>query len=1268
MHNSWPSGKAPAFHGFLAGGGGMGALIRARDWAATPLGSPESWSEGLKTLIGVMLGSKQPMFIVWGPDRTLLYNDAYVEILARKHPAALGCDFLTVWQEIQADLLPIVEQAYAGEPVHMDDITLIMERRGYPEEAHFSFSYTPVRDQTGAVAGFFCPCTEITRQVMTERRQSFRIKLEEALRGLADPRAIMASAVASLGQHLGANRVGYSEVQADGETIICETCFASGVEPLLGTFKLSDFGPDSIARQRSGHIDVCDDVNADPQQIHSTWADIETRAFVSVPLVREGRMRASLYANFREVHHWSPEEVALIEDAAARTWAALERARAEEHLRQSEAQFRQMADAVPQIVWITDAEGRTEFFNRQWSNYTGIPYEPTNAAAIAETFIHPDDGRATMEAFDEARRVGGAFSVEHRIRSATGQYRWFLVRGEPYRDPGTGQIIRWFGASTDIHDRKVMEDALRESEERLRFFNHLAEATQTLTDATEIMASTARLVGQHLKVSLCAYADMDEDEDGFTIRGDWSAPGSSSIVGHYRLADFGRLAVTNLRAGVPLVINDNLHEIAPEEAATFQSIGIAATICMPLVKAGRLTALMAIHDRAARLWTEAELNFLREVTTRSWAHVERVAAVAELRQSEERYRTLFEAVDAGFCVVEMKFDGEGRAIDYRLAEINPAFERQTGLYGAAGKWVSEVVPGLERHWFDIYGRVALTGETVRFENHAEPFGRWYDVHAFQTGAPDEHRVAILFNDITERRNAADRLHELNATLEERVAARTAERNHLWTLAEDMLARADYEGRMSAVNPAWTKVLGWSEHELLTRPYGDIIHPEDLGVTVAALLSMGKTRQPTRFENRILTSGGEWKPIGWTVSPEPDGQNFIAVGRNLTDYRAREQQLIEAQEALRQAQKMEAMGQLTGGVAHDFNNLLTPIVGSLDMLQRRGLGGEREQRLIAGAMQSADRAKTLVQRLLAFARRQPLQPSAVDVGKLVEGMADLLASTTGPQIRIAVEIAENLPAAKADPNQLEMALLNLGVNARDAMPDGGTLRITATAEDVGPGHRSKLNPGAYVLLSVADSGVGMDEKTLARAVEPFFSTKGIGRGTGLGLSMVHGLASQLGGALTIQSRPGIGTNIELWLPPGTAPAEADPVLAAAAHAPEVRGTALLVDDEELVRMSTADMLADLGYEVVEAVSAEEALGLLNGGLSPELLVTDHLMPGMNGTELARLVQSDRPGIKVLIVSGYAETEGIAPDLPRLTKPFRNIELAASLAALTPTGMK
>ena len=377
---------------------------------------------------------------------------------------------------------------------------------------------------------------------------------------------------------------------------------------------------------------------------------------------------------------------------------------------------------------------------------------------------------------------------------------------------------------------------------------------------------------------------------------------------------------------------------------------------------------------------------------------------------------------------------------------------------------------------------------------------------------------------------------------------------------------------------------------------------------------------------------------------------------------RTSELLTSQEAIRQSQKMEAMGQLTGGVAHDFNNLLTPIIGSLDMLLRRGLGNDRERRLIDGALQSADRAKTLVQRLLAFARRQPLQAVAVDLGELVEGMASLIGSTVGPAIDVRVELDENLPLANADANQLEMAILNLGVNARDAMPNGGTLTITAARESVRGDHRSRLAQGHYVRLSITDTGTGMDETTLARATEPFFSTKGIGRGTGLGLSMVHGLAAQLGGGLTIVSEPGHGTVVELWLPVSLSPVVRDDETRAAPVPLTSRGCVLLVDDEELVRMSTADMLADLGYDVIEANSAEQALQFLDEGAGPDLVVTDHLMLGMSGAELALEMRARKPGLPILIVSGYAEVEGIAPDLPRLTKPFRCAELAQSLAGL------
>jgi PAS domain S-box-containing protein len=433
--------------------------------------------------------------------------------------------------------------------------------------------------------------------------------------------------------------------------------------------------------------------------------------------------------------------------------------------------------------------------------------------------------------------------------------------------------------------------------------------------------------------------------------------------------------------------------------------------------------------------------------------------------------------------------------------------------------------------------------------------------------------------------------------------------------------------------------------------------EDRAAVQAAFDAAEKTGQ-LDFEHRIRRANDgalRWLHVKGRTFYGANGPERIAG--IVVDITARRQ----ADDALRQSQKLEAMGQLTGGVAHDFNNLLTPIIGGLDMLQRRGLGGEREKRLIEGALQSADRAKTLVQRLLSFARRQPLQSVAVDVASLVTGMAGLIASATGPQIEVVVDLARDLPAAKADLNQLEMAILNLSVNARDAMTSGGTLRISATAETIEPGDRAALEPGRYIRLLVADTGAGMDEATLAKAIEPFFSTKGVGKGTGLGLSMVHGLAAQLGGALKISSQPGLGTDVAIWLPVNTggpSRPEEDRLTAG----PKLVGTALLVDDEALVRMSTADMLTELGFAVVEATSAEEALVAIDQGVHFDVLITDHLMPGMTGVELAGLVQRRRPGIPVLLVSGFAEPEGVRSSMPRLIKPFRQVELAARLIGL------
>jgi signal transduction histidine kinase/ActR/RegA family two-component response regulator len=377
----------------------------------------------------------------------------------------------------------------------------------------------------------------------------------------------------------------------------------------------------------------------------------------------------------------------------------------------------------------------------------------------------------------------------------------------------------------------------------------------------------------------------------------------------------------------------------------------------------------------------------------------------------------------------------------------------------------------------------------------------------------------------------------------------------------------------------------------------------------------------------------------------------------------EQRTAERQVALEQlheAQKLETLGQLTGGVAHDFNNLLTPIVGTLDLLQRKLAGQDtRTDRWIANALQSGERAKTLVQRLLGFARRQELSSTPVDVGALLDGMRDLVASSIGSTIELRLRCARDLPRALADPNQLELAILNLCVNARDAMPDGGLLTIAAESALIGPGSDAKLPPGEYLRLSIIDTGTGMDVATLGRAVEPFFSTKEIGRGTGLGLSMVHGLTAQLGGAFVLSSEPGRGTRADLYLPVTHDRADTD---RNAVQGPITAGpprTILVVDDEELVRKGTAEMLRALGHIAFEAEGGAEALMTLAAMPEIDTIVTDYKMPHMDGAELAGRIRAQRPDMPILLISGYTGAADRVADLPRLNKPFGLNELARAL---------
>ena len=703
--------------------------------------------------------------------------------------------------------------------------------------------------------------------------------------------------------------------------------------------------------------------------------------------------------------------------AAARERA--ERRLAEEELRLSEARYRTLFDAIPQgfcvIQMVFDEDGRPVDYiflemNSAFETQTGF----MDAVGKSIRELSPGNEESWFEIYGEIARTGLSRRFEQTAASLGRHYSVYAFR---MGDADQGQVAVLF---EDVRERVEQEARLRESEELYRLLDGLSQATSGVADADETLAITTRMVGEHLGLSNCAYADMDADGEHFTVRGDWAAPGSPSIVGRYRLSDFGTLAVQELTAGRPLIVNDNLAELAPHEAATFQSIGIAATICMPLIKEGRLVALMAVHDKVPHHWTPRELTTVREVTERSWAHIQRVRVEAELRN-------------------------------------------------------------------------------------------------------------------------------LNATLEQRVDERT-------------------------------------------------------------------------------------------------------------------ERLIAAEEALRQSQKMEAIGQLTGGLAHDFNNLLTAVTGGLELLQmrvRQQRFGELD-RYIDMAQSGAKRAAALTQRLLAFSRRQTLAPTPRNVDDLVAGMRDIIDRALGPAVDLKICRTDDLWTTMIDASQFESALLNLCINASDAMPEGGKLVIETgnVTFDDRVAASQHLDPGEYVSVCVTDTGSGIPNDIIEKVFDPFFTTKPLGQGTGLGLSMIYGFTRQSGGQVRIYSEVGNGTTVCLYFPRFAGDAAAAGTEAAPAELPRATGgeTVLLVEDEAPIRELVVDALAGAGYRVLEAADGRQGVEQLSAPGRIDLLITDVGLPGgLNGRQVADAGRSVRPGLATLFITGYAANAAVGAGqleegMEVLTKPF------------------
>lgn len=636
----------------------------------------------------------------------------------------------------------------------------------------------------------------------------------------------------------------------------------------------------------------------------------------------------------------------------------------------------------------------------------------------------------------------------------------------------------------------------------------------------------------------------------------------------------------------------------------------------------------------------------------------------DLREGEQRLQTALIAGRMGSW--EYHFDTG-------ILEATPHFKANFGRRPDEAfsyeNLVASILPEDQPHTQRALNDSARTGADYVVEYRVRwPDGslHWVDARArvlVDSAGLNASMVGVTSN-ITDRKNAETLREKLVLDLagerertQDALLGERALSGLLMTSVPAGIVAYDTDLRVTIWNPVMARLFGRPADEVLGLPLAEVIGDGQRASIEHRLQEALAGISGPIEEIELDTEASGQVVLESQHAPLRGGDGQVVGGaaffREMTDRR-------RAEEQLRQAQKMETIGQLTGGVAHDFNNLLAAVLGNLELLRKRLPDDPQLLRFVDGAMQGAQRGASLTSRLLAFARRQDLKPEPTDLARLLEGMKGLMERAIGPLVEIDLHIAPDLPPAKVDPNQLELAILNLAVNARDAMPDGG--RLTISLNQTNGVESDKSLKGAFLHLAVMDTGMGMDAETLRSAIEPFFSTKELGKGTGLGLSMVHGLAVQLGGALTLQSRTGQGTVAALWLPVSSAPVS-ETSEAASVYVEAPRSTILVVDDDALINMNTVDMVEDLGHTVIEAYSGKQALEILSNRGPVDLLITDFAMPGMTGVELANRARELYPTLPILLATGYAELpDGTTIDLPRLAKPYQQNDLAAHIAKL------
>ncbi|WP_427307592.1 response regulator [Cupriavidus sp. H39] len=1276
--------------GFLAGGGEMGALMRAFDWGATPLGPPQAWPHSLRTALRIMLTSRQPIWIGWGEALHFFYNDAYKSIIGGKHPGALGQPTSVVWREIWPEIGPLLATAMTGiEGTFVEQKLLIMERNGYPEETYYTFSYSPVPNDHGGTGGIICANSDDTERVLAERQLNV---LRDVAASASDARAWRDACERAM-----------AALSADPRDIVFALLYIA--EP--GARTLQRVGAIGID---AGHPGAPAQIALDAQW---PWPVAEVLAQQQPGLVSG---LASRFAVPLPGGAWGvpPSSAAVIEVAPS-------------------------GNASHRGVLVVGLNPFRLFGDRYRSFLTLVAGQ---IGAAMHSALAYEAARKRAEALAEIDRAKTAFfsNISHEFRTPL-----TLMLGpleELVRRAGSGE------------DRALLEMTHRNGLRLLKLVNALLDFSRIESgrvtmrrQPTDLAALTADLAslfrasveaaGITLQVDcppLCpplAHAVAVDRDMWETIvlnlvsnAFKFTFAGTISVTVAAQGDDTVAFTVRDTGIGIPAAelprIFERFHRVEGAQGRTIEGSGIGLALVQELVRlhggtidvqsvpgegscftvrlpVGADAAMEAATDTdaapasssvQARAYVETALRWPQAQVpppagTLTAEDLAMPSAEAAAALTTEAAAAAGDAAHGGALVLVVDDNDDLRDYMCRLLgaaghRVAVAADGEAALALARAQAPALVVSDVMMPRLDGFGLVrALRADAALSDTPvlllSARAGEEARVSGLGSGADDYlvkpfsarellARVASNLRLSALRRATERRLQELNATLERRVAQAVADHDRLWELSEDLLIVARFDGCLQRVSPAWTRTLGHAPQQVLGRAYLSFIYPDDLASASAQLDALRHEGVPVRFECRQQRADGALRWLAWTLSVDPANGHIHGVGRDVTGDREAQAALRHADAALRTAQKMEAIGNLTGGVAHDFNNLLQVIGGNLQLLARDLAGDDRAEPRLRNALAGVARGAKLASQLLAFGRRQPLAPRVVNLGRLVRTLDDMLRRALGDGIEIETVVSPDQWNTLVDPFQVENALLNLAINARDAMHGHG--RLTIAARNAMPGEAGDEAAAAstqYVLLSVTDTGVGMPPEVQERVFEPFFTTKPEGQGTGLGLSMVYGFIRQSDGHVKIFSEPGRGTTVTLFLP--RVRQDEDPDIEV--DAGPARGgseTVLVVEDDEDVRATVVEMLASLGYHVLRARDAHSALAIVERGVPVDLLFSDVVMPGpLRSTELARKLRERLPEVGVLFTSGYADSvivhDGrLDAGIELLSKPYTHEALA------------